>query len=153
LPELKPIARAECERPRPYEQKAFVPVTLPRARRRARAQLVWSTSRRLATLAIFLVAGLVPIMASESTRDGSVRVQVASVAPQVSGQITQLRVTDNQLVHKGDIVCRIEPLISAATFRIWRPHCKSSKCSKAVPYRQKLQSMRVAQVDINLKRK
>jgi multidrug resistance efflux pump len=30
------------------------------------------------------------------TRDGRVRVQVASVAPQVSGQITELRVGDNQ---------------------------------------------------------
>lgn len=43
------------------------------------------------------------------TRDGQVRVQVASVAPQVSGQIVELRVTDNQTVRKGDVLYRIDP--------------------------------------------
>ncbi|HEY9348829.1 MAG TPA: HlyD family secretion protein, partial [Inquilinus sp.] len=43
------------------------------------------------------------------TRDGTVRVQVASVAPQVSGQITELRVGDNQYVHKGDVLYVIDP--------------------------------------------
>jgi RND family efflux transporter MFP subunit len=43
------------------------------------------------------------------TRDGRVRVQVASVAPQVSGQITELRVVDNQFVKKGDVLYVIDP--------------------------------------------
>jgi RND family efflux transporter MFP subunit len=43
------------------------------------------------------------------TRDGRVRVQVAAVAPQVSGQITELRVTDNQTVKKGDVLYVIDP--------------------------------------------
>src|SRR5262249_15977987 len=43
------------------------------------------------------------------TRDGRVRVQVASVAPQVSGQITELRVGDNQYVHQGDVLYVIDP--------------------------------------------
>lgn len=43
------------------------------------------------------------------TRDGRIRVQVASVAPQVSGQITELRVVDNQYVHKGDVLYVIDP--------------------------------------------
>jgi multidrug resistance efflux pump len=34
---------------------------------------------------------------------------VASVAPQVSGQITELRVTDNQYVHQGDVLYMIDP--------------------------------------------
>jgi multidrug resistance efflux pump len=38
-----------------------------------------------------------------------VRVQVASVAPQISGQITELRVGDNQYVHKGDVLYVIDP--------------------------------------------
>jgi len=38
-----------------------------------------------------------------------VRVQVASVAPQVSGQITELRVGDNQYVHQGDVLYVIDP--------------------------------------------
>jgi multidrug resistance efflux pump len=43
------------------------------------------------------------------TRDGRVRVQVASIAPQVSGQITELRAGDNQYVHKGDVLYVIDP--------------------------------------------
>ena len=43
------------------------------------------------------------------TRDGRVRVQVASIAPQVSGQITDVRVVDNQFVHKGDVLYGIDP--------------------------------------------
>jgi multidrug resistance efflux pump len=123
LAELKPVARATSEEPSPYEQKFFVPVKPPLARRRVTAQLVWSMSRRLATLAIFLVAVLVSIMAWDEyvtapwTRDGSVRVQVASVAPQVSGQITQLRIIDNQFVHKGDILYQIEPFDFDVTLR------------------------------------
>lgn len=43
------------------------------------------------------------------TRDGRVRVQVASVAPLVSGQITEVRVVDNQYVRKGDVLYVIDP--------------------------------------------
>jgi multidrug resistance efflux pump len=42
------------------------------------------------------------------TRDGMVRVQVANVAPQISGQIVEVRTHDNQHVHKGDILYVIE---------------------------------------------
>jgi multidrug resistance efflux pump len=42
------------------------------------------------------------------TRDGMVRVQVANVAPQISGQIVEVRTRDNQHVHKGDILYVIE---------------------------------------------
>ena len=37
-----------------------------------------------------------------------VRVQVANVAPQISGQIVEVRTHDNQHVHKGDILYVIE---------------------------------------------
>src|SRR5467141_3400796 len=42
------------------------------------------------------------------TRDGMVRVQVANVAPQISGQIVEIRTHDNQHVHKGDVLYVIE---------------------------------------------
>jgi RND family efflux transporter MFP subunit len=38
-----------------------------------------------------------------------VRVQVANVAPQVSGKIVELRVADNQFVHKGDVLYIVDP--------------------------------------------
>ncbi len=43
------------------------------------------------------------------TRNGQVRVQVARIAPQVSGQIVELRVADNQVVHKGGVLYGIDP--------------------------------------------
>jgi multidrug resistance efflux pump len=116
LPELSAVARAKSEQPPPYEQRpSALPPKPPVAWRRAMAPFLWSMSRRIATLAIFLVAVLVSLMVWDQyviapwTRNGSVRVQVASVAPQVSGRITQLRVADNQFVHKGDILYQIEP--------------------------------------------
>ena len=42
------------------------------------------------------------------TRDGMIRVQVANVAPQISGQIVEVRTADNQRVHKGDVLYLIE---------------------------------------------
>ncbi len=66
-------------------------------------------------MAVMLVAifmGLVTwdyYVTSPWTRDGRVRVQVASIAPQVSGQITELRIVDNQYVHKGDVLYVIDP--------------------------------------------
>jgi multidrug resistance efflux pump len=48
-------------------------------------------------------------MGSPWTRDGVVLAYVVTVAPQVSGQITHLNVTDNQYVHKGDILMTVDP--------------------------------------------
>ena len=68
-----------------------------------------------ATLLILVLAGLAALVIWDSyvttpwTRDGSVRVQVASIAPQVSGQITEVRVVDNQYVHQGDVLYVIDP--------------------------------------------
>ncbi|HEY1944966.1 MAG TPA: HlyD family secretion protein [Roseiarcus sp.] len=73
-----------------------------------------AVARGLATLAIAAVAILTALVTwdyyvtSPWTRDGRVRVQVASVAPQISGQITELRVGDNQYVHKGDLLYVID---------------------------------------------
>jgi multidrug resistance efflux pump len=43
------------------------------------------------------------------TRDGTVRVYVVTMAPQVAGQIVKLPVVDNQFVHKGDLLMVIDP--------------------------------------------
>ena len=58
------------------------------------------------------VAGLVVwsyYVVSPWTRDGRTRVQVANIAPQVSGQIAELRVVDNQFVHKDEVLYVIDP--------------------------------------------
>ena len=43
------------------------------------------------------------------TRDATVRAYVVTMAPEVSGRIVELRVTDNQFVHKGDLLVQIDP--------------------------------------------
>ena len=48
-------------------------------------------------------------MAAPWTRDGTVRVYVVTVAPEVAGQIVDLPVRDNQYVHKGDLLMKIDP--------------------------------------------
>ena len=71
--------------------------------------------RRLATLGALAVAIVMALVTwsyyvmAPWTRDGRVRVQVASVAPEVSGRITELHVADNQFVHKGEVLYVIDP--------------------------------------------
>ena len=71
--------------------------------------------RKVATAGIAVAAVLVALVAWDQynagpwTRDGRVRVQVANVAPEISGKITELRIVDNQFVHKGDILYVIDP--------------------------------------------
>ena len=48
-------------------------------------------------------------MYSPWTRDGRVRAEVISVAPDVSGLVVELNVRDNQFVHQGDVLMRIDP--------------------------------------------
>ena len=101
-------------RPKPDQHRSMSENTPARERRFvARVVLPWTS--RLATLVIALVAVLISIVAwghyvmAPWTRDGRIRAQVASVAPQVSGQITELKIADNQFVHKGDVLYVIDP--------------------------------------------
>ncbi len=48
-------------------------------------------------------------MAAPWTRDGTVRVYVVTMAPEVAGRIVRLPVADNQFVHKGDELFEIDP--------------------------------------------
>lgn len=42
------------------------------------------------------------------TRDGRVRAKVINIAPDVSGIVTEVRVVDNETVHRGDVLFRID---------------------------------------------
>ncbi len=42
------------------------------------------------------------------TRDGRVRADIIAIAPDVSGLVTEVLVRDNQIVHKGDVLFRID---------------------------------------------
>ncbi len=74
------------------------------------------TLRFFSTSAVLIVAGLVGwqlwdyYMEKPWTRDGRVRADVVSLAPDVSGPVVQIFVHDNQVVHAGDQLFQIDPV-------------------------------------------
>ncbi|ESY94316.1 hypothetical protein X738_24400 [Mesorhizobium sp. LNHC209A00] len=85
-------------------------------RRRGRvARFAWEMSQTIATLLALLLAVVAALViwdfyvTAPWTRDGTVRVQVANIAPQVPGQITEVRIVDNQYVHQGEVLYVIDP--------------------------------------------
>ena len=109
-PTPEPMARTSTQ----SEQR--VPIAGPSSGTRDLARR-WTVTvvKQLATLGVALVAIVMALVTWDYyvtapwTRDGRVRVQVASVAPQISGQIVELRVGDNQYVHKGEVLYVIDP--------------------------------------------
>ena len=109
---LRPSADSS-ERP-PVEPKSPPKGPAPgRPGRTARfAQETLKTAATLLILALAVLAALVIwdfYVTAPWTRDGAIRAQVASIAPEVSGQITEVRVVDNQFVHQGDVLYVIDP--------------------------------------------
>ena len=104
---------ADLTKRQPVDVSALLNVPGKRPGRLARfARATLKIVATLLILALALLAALIIwdfYVASPWTRDGSVRVQVASVAPQVSGQITEIRVVDNQFVYRGDVLYVIDP--------------------------------------------
>jgi len=60
-------------------------------------------------------------MYSPWTRDAKVRADVVTIVPQVAGYVVDLRVKDNQFVHKGDVLLEIDP----ADYRIALDHAQA----------------------------
>jgi multidrug resistance efflux pump len=112
-PVSEPVARSKPDVESDLSQVSAIPIPLV-IQGSARPFLI-ALGKRLATLAIALLAILIVLLIWQRyvtgpwTRNGTVRVQVASVAPQISGQINDVRVVDNQFVHRGDILYTIEP--------------------------------------------
>jgi multidrug resistance efflux pump len=112
-PVIQPATRAEPEEP----AQRRTPPDEAHSSSRGGPALRWllASGKRLASLAIAMIAIVMALVTWDYyvtapwTRDGRVRVQVASVAPQVSGQITELRVGDDQYVHQGDVLYVIDP--------------------------------------------
>ncbi|MBN3759661.1 HlyD family secretion protein [Burkholderia sp. Ac-20365] len=71
--------------------------------------------RALFTVTILLIAVVlvrllwVNYMYSPWTRDGRVRADVIDVATDVSGLVSEVRVKDNQFVHRGDVLFVLDP--------------------------------------------
>ena len=111
-------ARRDAERaapedePRPSGRDAARSADKPRAGRRLRVGKVFRLAATALILGVAALAAAVVwqfYVTAPWTRDGRVRVQVANVAPQVSGSIVALKVEDNQEVKVGDVLYVIDP--------------------------------------------
>jgi len=104
-PKMRPSeARTEDSRLTPL---AVPPVAAAPPRRR-KLLPVALTLLTLAVAGVLAWAAWQAEIAAPWTRDGQVRAYVVRIAPEVSGQITALPVIDNQFVHKGDLLMRID---------------------------------------------
>src|SRR5215813_4433243 len=102
-----------------------------------RSDLEGSAGRRLAgrVLGGLIVAGavvavIVTLLQWETrpqTDDATVRANFVGVAPQVSGHIIELRVRDNQEVHKGDLLFVVDPRPSRRRYAGPRPLYASAR--------------------------
>jgi multidrug resistance efflux pump len=66
----------------------------------------------LAAVAVAVVLGRAmwdAYMGAPWTCDGTVRVYIVTMAPEVAGRIVELPVKDKQFVHKGDLLMVIDP--------------------------------------------
>ncbi|GGE08988.1 hypothetical protein GCM10011390_30060 [Aureimonas endophytica] len=78
-------------------------------------KLLGSLGRIVVTLAAVAVAGVFALdlwdyyMLAPWTRDGHVRADIVGITPDVSGLVSEVLVRDNQVVHKGDVLLRVDP--------------------------------------------
>jgi len=94
--------------------------------------------RYLVTLGAIAVAGYtLSVMFEEYlfhpwTRDGHVRAQVVKITPRISGPIVELPISDNQLVHKGDLLFKIDPRTYALAVEQAEAKLKQAQASALV---------------------
>jgi len=82
---------------------------LDNVKSRIRIAPILITLGTVAVAAFLAWAAWQTYMSAPWTRDGTVRAYVVTMAPEVAGRIVKLSVTDNQFVHKGDVLFEIEP--------------------------------------------
>jgi len=105
----------------------------------------------LVALAVAVVLGRAmwdAYMGASWTRDGTVRAYVVTMAPQVSGQIVQLPVVDNQFVHKGDLLMVIDPTnykiaVSLAEAAVRQAQVNAQNIEREAKRRQELTTLAV----------
>jgi RND family efflux transporter MFP subunit len=82
------------------------------------------------------------------TRDGTVRVYIVTIAPEVAGRIVELPVVDNQSVHKGDLLMVIDPTnykiaVSLAEAALQQAQVNAENAARQAKRRQALTSLAV----------
>jgi RND family efflux transporter MFP subunit len=105
----------------------------------------------LATVALAVLLGWAmwnAYMEAPWTRDGTVRVYVVTMAPEVTGRIVELPVADNQLVHKGDPLMVIDPTnykiaVSLAEAAVQQADATAQNAAREAKRRQELSDLSV----------
>jgi multidrug resistance efflux pump len=143
-------ARAKRETATEVPAEVWSPEPAPRATPTRRLRIV----PLLITLAALAVAGVLgrqmwnAYMGAPWTRDGTVRVYVVTIAPQVAGQIVQLPVADNQFVHKDDLLMVIDPTnykiaVSLAEAAVQQAQVNAQNAEREAKRRQELTTLAV----------
>jgi RND family efflux transporter MFP subunit len=118
------------------------------ARRRIRVIPFLITLATIAIAAPLCWATWKAYMGTPWTRDGTVRVYVVTMAAEVSGRIVELPVTDNQFVHKGDLLMVIEPTnykiaVSLAEAAVQQADANAQNAAREAKRRQRLSTLEV----------
>jgi multidrug resistance efflux pump len=103
----------------------------------------------LATIALAVPLGWAmwnAYMGAPWTRDGTVRVYVVTMAPEVFGRIVELPVADNQLVQKGDLLMVIDPTnykiaVSLAEAAVQQAQVNAQNIEREAQRRQRLSDL------------
>jgi len=88
-------------------------------------------------------------MASPWTRDGVVRAYVVTIAPEVAGRIVALPVSDNQFVHRGELLIGIDPTnyriaVSLAEAALQQAQANAANAAHESQRRQRLTDIAVS---------
>jgi multidrug resistance efflux pump len=89
-------------------------------------------------LAIWIGRSLwVHYMETPWTRDGRVRADIINVAADVTGEVVNVPVRDNQLVKKGDLLMQIDPSTTALRSNRrkawWHRARQPGRCARSTP--------------------
>ena len=141
-------AKAKRETTASQQRDDWVPPPVVRDQPKRRLRIV----PVLITLATIAIAGALgwamwnAYMGAPWTRDGTVRVYVVTMAPQVAGQIVELPVADNQFVHKGDLLMTIDPTnykiaVSLAEAAVQQAKVNAENAEREAQRRQELSTL------------
>jgi multidrug resistance efflux pump len=148
MSDVKTKSKREAAEDSPAAVRAVEPPVRNIPRRRLRIVPLLIT---LAAVAVAVVLGRAmwdAYMGAPWTRDGTVRAYVVTVAPEVAGRIVELPVTDNQFVHKGDLLMVIDPTnfkiaVSLAEAAVQQAEANAQNAEREAKRRQELTTLAV----------
>jgi multidrug resistance efflux pump len=148
MSDVKTKSKREAAEDGPAAVRAVEPPARNIPRRRLRIVPLLIT---LAAVAVAVVLGRAmwdAYMGAPWTRDGTVRAYVVTIAPEVAGRIVELPVTDNQFVHKGDLLMVIDPTnfkiaVSLAEAAVQQAEANAQNAEREAKRRQELTTLAV----------